>query len=117
MILIAQRSRGPKYAEVVARLTRTSHPVVLTAGTAEAVDLIADLRPDVVLVDEPATQSCPHTLCGWIREAMTRPPAMVGLVRIEDPAQRAECQECMTILDPGTHPSLIAATAAALLDE
>jgi hypothetical protein len=47
---------------------------------------------------------------------MSRPPAMVGLARIVDPVQRAECQKCMTILDPGAHPSLIAAAAASLLE-
>ncbi len=117
MILIAQRSRGPKYAEVVARLTRDGHHMVLTSSTVEAIDLIPDLRPDVVVIERPDVSSCPHTLCGWIREAMTRPPAIVGLVRIEDPAQRSECQKCMTAMDPDTHPALIAATAAALLDE
>ncbi len=117
MILIAQRSKGPKYAEVVARLTKAGHHMVLTSSPAEAVDLIPDLRPDVVVVERPDVTACPHTLCGWVREAMTRPPAMVGLVRIEDPEQRAECEKCMTILDPGAHPSLIAATAAALLNQ
>lgn len=116
MILIAQQTSGPRYAEVVARLTRAGHQVMVASSTAEAFGLIPDLQPSVIVLEEPDIDRCPHLLCGWIGQAMTPPPKMLGLVRIQDPEQRARCAECMTLLAPDADPSLVAATAMALAE-
>ncbi len=115
MILIAQRSHGPAYAELVAHLQRAEMPVVVAGSIAEAFDLIPDVRPRLIILDHPGADSCPNLLCGWIREAVSPVPLMLGLANIEDPLQRARCRECMAVLHPETHPALIAARAIELL--
>lgn len=115
MILIAQQANGPMYAGVVARLTRARQQVLIAGSTAEAFDLIPDVRPDLVILDRPDVAACPHVLCGWIREAITPAPRLLGLTDTEDPAQRERCQRCMTLLHPGTHPAVVAAHALELL--
>lgn len=114
MILIAQRGSGPRHAEVVARLVRSGHRVVMANSTAEAFDLIPDVYPDVILLEEPEVLRCPNVLCGWIREAIRPTPRMAALVRIDDPAQRARCEACLTVLPPGSSSPAIAATLASL---
>lgn len=117
MILIVQQATGPKYAEVVARLVQAGNQVVIANSTAEAFDLITDLQPTVVLLDEPAIDRAPNLLCCWIQEAMTPKPKVLGVLRVTDPEQRAHCADCMTTLPPGTDPSLVTAMALALLEE
>lgn len=117
MILIAQRANGPRYAQVVARLTRTGHNVVLAHSAAEAYEVIDTSEPDLVVLEKPDVGKCPDLLCGWIREANATPPKLLGLVHISDPDQRVRCEACMALLRPDAHPSLVSATITALLEE
>lgn len=114
MILIAQQTSGSQYAGVVARLVEADQKVVVANSKAEAFGLMPDLKPTVVLLEDPEVHRCPHVLCGWIRAATTPVPKLVGIVRIDDPDQRARCGECMTVLGPDTHASLVAGTVMAL---
>lgn len=115
MILLVQREKQPNRAQLVARLLQGGHSVAIAHGDAEGRDLVFELRPTLVVLDEPRVERCPDVFCAWVQDALGTPPALLGLVDVAEPALRERCEACMTLLPPDTAPRLSAATATTIL--
>lgn len=115
MILIAQRGHGPANAPLIARLFAAGHHVLVATAADEAAEILDRFAVGAVLINDPHVPGqCSRAFCRYILDTVDSPPPLLGLARIDDPAQRDRCQACMGLLDPELPPATVAARVATL---